>query len=93
MKTDNLEIDKAYNVGDMVTVCWEDSCTAHRLYFWGEDKGVSHKKRSGYANFTHSICDTHFQQYQEELDILIAEEHAAAEAVIAQEVAVPVAAS
>ena len=93
MKTDKLEIEKAYNTGDMVTVCWEDGCSAHRLYYWGEEKWVSHKKRAGYANFTHSICDEHFHQYQEELDQLIAEEEAAAEAVIAREVAVPVAAS
>ena len=67
MKTDNLEIDKAYNTGDMVTVCWEDDCSAHRLYFWGEDKWVSHKKRSSYANFTHSICDEHFSSIRKSL--------------------------
>lgn len=26
MKTESLEIEKAYDSGDTVTVCWEDGC-------------------------------------------------------------------
>ena len=26
MKTESLEIEKAYDSGDRVTVCWEDGC-------------------------------------------------------------------
>ena len=94
MNTDHLEIEKAYDSGDMVTVCWEDDCSMHRLYFWSEEKWVSHEKRAGHGNFTHSICDKHLNMYQNELNQLIEEEEAAAEAIIARELAdVPVAAS
>ena len=93
MKTTHIQIEEAYDSGDMVTVCWEDDCSMHRLYYWEDEKWVPHKKRKNYTNFTHSICEVHYRVYQEELGQLIEEEEAAAEAVIAREVAIPVAAS
>ena len=93
MKSAHDELHEAYESGDMITVCWEEGCTMHRLYYWDDDKWVSHEKREDYANFTHSICDVHYRDYQEELDQLIEEEEAAATALLTREAAVPVAAS
>ena len=93
MKTAHDELDEAYESGDMITVCWEEGCTMHRLYCWDDERWVPHARRDDYANFTHSICDVHYRSYQEELDQLIEEEEAASTAVLTREAAVAVAAS
>ena len=93
MNSAHTELEEAYESGDMVTVCWEEDCSMHRLYYWDEERWVPHKKRETYTNLTHSICDVHFHMYQEELDQMIEEEEAAAQAVISREMEVPVAAS
>ena len=93
MKSAHEELDEAYESGDMITVCWEEGCSMHRLYYWDDETWVSHQKREDYANYTHSICDAHYREYQQELGQLIEEEEAAATALLTREAAVAVAAS
>ena len=74
MESEHRDIEAAYVTGDMITVCWEPDCKMHRLYFWPEEKWVEHDKKWNYDNFTHSICEMHYQMYHEELNQRIAEE-------------------
>ena len=74
MRSAHAELEEAFEAGDMVTVCWEPGCRMHRLYYWHQHEWVEHDRRDGYPNYTHSVCDTHYHAYQDEIQDLTEEE-------------------
>ena len=68
MARENIELEAAIVASDMVTVCWEPDCNMHRLYYWPVDKWVEHEKKEDYTQYTHSICEYHYQLYHEEIE-------------------------
>jgi hypothetical protein len=74
MKTPRLQLENALDRGRMVTVCWEPTCSMHRLKGWGAQQWLPFERRSTYHNYTHGVCPQHARQLQEEVDQLLFEQ-------------------
>ena len=62
-----IELEQAFEAGELVTVCWEPGCTMHRLPHWDESEWVSCERRDEYGQYSHGICRWHLQKYEQEV--------------------------
>jgi len=74
MKNPLLQLERALDRGELVTVCWEPTCSMHRLGKWGPQQWLAFEKNTTYRNYTHGICPEHAHQLQEEVDHLLFEQ-------------------
>ena len=61
MLSPEAELEKAFERGEMVIVCWEPECTMHRLPHWEEGKWITHEKVKDYSNYSYGICVWHYR--------------------------------
>ncbi|MCC7265675.1 MAG: hypothetical protein IT369_24470 [Candidatus Latescibacteria bacterium] len=74
MKTTRLQLESALARGEMVTVCWEPSCSMHRLGKWGAQQWLPFEKSPTYRNYSHGVCPQHARLLQEEIDRFLHEQ-------------------
>jgi hypothetical protein len=77
MRSEHIELERAFAQKQIVLVCWEPSCQMHRLAHWQEEKWVARPHVKGYKHYSHSICRSHYRLCQEEVQRYIAKEAAA----------------
>jgi len=77
MNSPEIEIEEAFEKGEIVTVCWDPECLMHRLPHWDEGRWIAHESKKGYRNYSHGICRFHFRMYQREIERYMAAEAAA----------------
>ncbi len=76
MKTPRLQLENALIRGELVTVCWEPTCSLHRLEKWGAQQWLPFAKSPAYRNYTHGICPDHVRLLKEEIDQFLLEHQA-----------------
>ena len=74
MKTPRLQLELALTRGELVTVCWEPTCSMHRLEKWGAQQWLPFAKNLAYRNYSHGICPEHARLLKEEIDQFLFEQ-------------------
>ncbi|MSR84032.1 MAG: hypothetical protein EXS58_14100 [Candidatus Latescibacteria bacterium] len=74
MKTPKLQLEYALIRGELVTVCWEPTCSMHRLEKWGAQQWLPFAKSPAYRNYSHGICPDHVRLIQEEVEQFLFEQ-------------------
>lgn len=76
MKTSRLQLEHALTRSELVTVCWEPTCSMHRLDHWGAQQWLSFEKSPTYRHYSHGICPEHARLLQGEIDQFLHEHRA-----------------
>lgn len=74
MKTTRIQLENALAHGELVTVCWEPSCSMHRLDQWGAQQWLPFERNPAYRNYSHGVCPAHAHQLQRQIDDFLFEQ-------------------
>ena len=68
MPIDSQRLERSYEKGEMITVCWEPACPMHMIRIGSEERWVAYPKKADYPRYSHGICRRRARQYMAQIE-------------------------